>query len=176
MLQCDEMAQGDNAHTQNFHQFKETTNKLLQHLLFQMSPLPVCVLSLLPCGAPERCRAQQQLRKRRTCREAAAFPCHSALEGTASQAEPGGPGPGYGRAGGSCTERRPRPRQEPLLSPPPRTFIPEDESQKRHRLNYDRLRMRLYHPGCYFCCVRKVILPEVATKHCYLSKAPSLVQ
>lgn len=57
MLQCDEMAQGYNA--QNFHQFKETTNKLSQHLLFQMSPLPVCVLSLLPCGAPEGCRAQQ---------------------------------------------------------------------------------------------------------------------
>lgn len=31
---------------------RQQTN-LLQHVLFQMSPLPVCVVSLLPCGAPE---------------------------------------------------------------------------------------------------------------------------
>ena len=59
MLWCDETAQGHNAYTRNFRQFKDTTNKLLQHLLFQMSPLPVCVLSLLPCRAPKGCRAQQ---------------------------------------------------------------------------------------------------------------------
>lgn len=45
--------QRHNAQAPNFRQLGEKTNKtLLQHLLFQMSLLPVCVLSLLPCGAP----------------------------------------------------------------------------------------------------------------------------
>lgn len=42
-----------------------------------MSPLPVCVLSLLPQGAPEGPGAQQQLRKCRACGGAAVFSCHS---------------------------------------------------------------------------------------------------
>lgn len=59
MLHYDEMTLGYNVHIQNFHRFKNMTNKLMLHLLFQMSPLPVCVLSLLPCGAPKGCQAQQ---------------------------------------------------------------------------------------------------------------------
>lgn len=58
-------------------------------MLFQMSPLPVCVVSLLPCGAPEGCQAQQYLRKWRTCEGVAVFACQSRLEGTACQASGG---------------------------------------------------------------------------------------
>lgn len=94
-----------------------------------------------------------------------------------SQADQGQSTAELGDPVATCPEHRPRPGQEPLLSPPSlQTSIPEDESQKLHRLNYDGLRMRLYHLCCYFCCVRKVKLPEVATKHCYLFKAPSPVQ
>lgn len=82
-------------------------------------------------------------------------------------AEPGDPV-------GTCPEHGPRPRITPP-SPHPHSTTPEDESTKLHRLNYDRLAVRQYHRCCYFCCVRKVKLPEVDTKHCYLYRVPSLV-
>lgn len=73
------------------------TNKAMLLLLFQMSPLPLCVLSLLPCEAPKGCEAQQRVRK---CggrvERPVAFSCHSELRGTASQAEPVEPGPEIG--------------------------------------------------------------------------------
>ncbi|TNN56422.1 hypothetical protein EYF80_033383 [Liparis tanakae] len=40
MLQREESASGYGERSQSARRFKETTNKLLQHLLFQMSPLP----------------------------------------------------------------------------------------------------------------------------------------
>lgn len=36
-----------------FTSVRRRQTNLLRHVLFQMSPLPVCVLSLLPCGAHE---------------------------------------------------------------------------------------------------------------------------
>lgn len=103
------------------------------------------------------------------------YSCHSALQGTASLTEPGGPGPELGPAMGGS--RRNMSRAQASSSPlPPQTSVLGNESQKLvPSSNYDGLRMRLYRRCCYFRCVRKVKVPEVVTRYRCLSKVPSLV-
>lgn len=89
----------------NFQQFKELTNKLLQPLLFQMSLLPVCVLSLLPCGAPQGRPSPAVASGSEGCvksLQCSPVTQHSREQPTKlGRAKPGGPGPAHCRAGGS---------------------------------------------------------------------------
>lgn len=117
MLECEEIVQQHNAHTPNFPQFEDTASKLLQHLLPQMSPLPVCVLSLLPCGAP---RAAEHSSSSGSGGRVERPPCspvtqHS-REQPASQADQGQGTAELGDPVGTCPEHRPRPGPEPLLN------------------------------------------------------------
>lgn len=140
-----------------FTSLKIMTNKLVQRLLFQMSPLPVCVLSLLPCGAPEGCRGPAVAQE--------VEDAWRVRRGLLSLSTPGNSQPGRGSpTRASAQQRRGIPTEHaqsmglilgshhsfalPLSKPP------EDETHKLHCPNYDGLRMRLSLCCCYFCWVR----------------------
>lgn len=52
ILSARKMISGYEATMRHFPHFQGTTKQALQCLLFPISPLPVCGLSSLPCGAP----------------------------------------------------------------------------------------------------------------------------
>lgn len=140
-----------------FTSLKIMTNKLVQYLLFQMSPLPVCVLSLLSWGAPEGCRGPVVAQEVED-----AWRGHSVL---LSLSTPGNSQPG--RASRTRARAQQRwgilsehaqstglilGRNDSSALPPSKPH--KDETQKLHCLNYDGLRIRLSLCCCYFCCVR----------------------
>lgn len=177
MLQYDEMAQGYNAHTHTFTGLKRRQTNCCSICCFRCH-LFLCVY--LACCHVELPRAVKPSSSSGSGGRVERPLCSPVTQHSREQPARSDQGQSMAEMGdpvGTCPEHSPRPGHEPLLSLPSlQTYIPEDESQKLlHHFNYDGLRIRLYLCCCFFFHQENE-MPKIATKHCYLSKAPLLVQ